>query len=42
MNRTDIGDNVVFCIADLEREATAKLRPDVAGYYNEGAMDLLT
>lgn len=42
MNRVDLGDANVFCIADLERHATAKMRTDVAEYYNEGAMDLVT
>lgn len=42
MNRQVKRDDLVFSVADLEREGTKALHPHIAEYYNEGSMDLLT
>lgn len=41
-NRGRTYDPNVVCIKDLERLATEKLPISYRGYYNEGAMDLIT
>lgn len=42
MNRATVYDDKVYCISDLEREATLKLPPMARDFYNGGSMDLKT